>query len=180
MVGRMRLEIQEPQWEAGKIMPILHIRNLRFREGKRLAKSSSKPGSQFRIQSRFKLYRTSLSIYIYTNLWGGFYYFSFDWQRNETQRGWVTCPRSHSSEAAEPRSFPSSWFLPSDSSTAFGLTQSPSLDLRKAVSQTLTLSRVLSKFLKIPWNPLGPGFPQLQIKRKQNQPVCKVAVRKRW
>lgn len=33
----MRLEIQEPRWEPGKIMPILLIRNRRFREGKRLA-----------------------------------------------------------------------------------------------------------------------------------------------
>lgn len=33
----MRLEIQEPRREAGKIIPILYMRNLRFREGERLA-----------------------------------------------------------------------------------------------------------------------------------------------
>lgn len=33
----MRLEILEQGSEAGKIMPILHTRNLKFREGKILA-----------------------------------------------------------------------------------------------------------------------------------------------
>lgn len=47
----MRLKIQEPRRDAGRIMPILHMRNLSLREGKRLAHVIySKPGSEFRIQ----------------------------------------------------------------------------------------------------------------------------------